>query len=51
VHVPGRPGISELGLALIMILILVLRPRGITGGREIPLPGALLRRRRRSAAS
>jgi branched-chain amino acid transport system permease protein len=34
----GRPGLSELGLALIMILILVLRPRGITGGRELALP-------------
>lgn len=37
-HVPGRPGLSELGLALIMILILVLRPRGITGGRELAWP-------------
>jgi branched-chain amino acid transport system permease protein len=40
VHIPGRPGLSELGLALIMILILVLRPRGITGGRELGLPRA-----------
>jgi len=39
-HIPGRPGLSELGLALIMILILVLRPRGITGGRELGLPRA-----------
>jgi branched-chain amino acid transport system permease protein len=36
-HVPGRPGLSQLGLALIMILILVLRPRGLTGGRELRL--------------
>jgi branched-chain amino acid transport system permease protein len=43
-HVPGRPGLSELGLALIMILILVLRPRGITGGRELPLPAARKRK-------
>lgn len=37
-HVPGRPGLSQLGLALIMILILVLRPRGLTAGRELALP-------------
>lgn len=37
-HIPGRPGLSELGLALIMIVILVLRPRGVTGGRELRLP-------------
>jgi branched-chain amino acid transport system permease protein len=42
-HVPGRPGLSELGLALIMILILVLRPRGLTGGRELALPRRLRR--------
>lgn len=33
-----RPGIREIGLALAMIVILVLRPRGLTGGKEIPLP-------------
>jgi branched-chain amino acid transport system permease protein len=35
-HVPARPGLRELGLAVIMLLILVLRPRGLTNGREVP---------------
>lgn len=42
-HIPTRPGLREVGLAVIMILILTLRPRGLTGGRELPFP----RRRRR----
>lgn len=37
--IPGRPGLREAGLAGIMLLILVFRPSGITGGREIPWPG------------
>ena len=37
-HVPARPGLRELGLAVIMLLILVLRPRGLTNGRELPWP-------------
>jgi branched-chain amino acid transport system permease protein len=32
-----RPGLTEVCFALILILILVLRPSGITGGKEIPL--------------
>lgn len=44
-HIAARPGLREVGLALIMLLILILRPRGLTGGRELPwlfgkLPGA-----------
>lgn len=34
----ARPGIREVGLALIMLLILLLRPNGITGGRELRWP-------------
>lgn len=36
-------GLSELGLALFMLLILILRPKGIAGGHEVPLPGFLRR--------
>jgi branched-chain amino acid transport system permease protein len=38
VHVPARPGLSEFGLALGLLAILILRPRGITGGREVGPP-------------
>ncbi len=37
------PGLREVGIALIMLAVLLLRPRGITGGREI---GERLLRRR-----
>jgi branched-chain amino acid transport system permease protein len=37
-HIPARPGLREIGLAIIMLCILVLRPRGITNGRELPWP-------------
>jgi branched-chain amino acid transport system permease protein len=37
-HIPARPGVQAVGLALIMLLTLILRPGGITGGREIPRP-------------
>jgi branched-chain amino acid transport system permease protein len=37
VHIPGRPGLQELGLAVALLLTLLLRPRGITGGREVSL--------------
>ncbi|HKP18627.1 MAG TPA: branched-chain amino acid ABC transporter permease [Gaiellaceae bacterium] len=53
-HIPARPGLREVGLAIIMLVILVLRPRGLTNGRELPWP-RLPRRRggvvRRSAGS
>lgn len=35
VVVGGRLGLQEVGLAAAMLLVLVFRPRGITGGREI----------------
>lgn len=40
--VPKSPGLREVGLALIMLAVLILRPRGVTGGREI---AALWRRK------
>ncbi len=45
-HVPGRAGLREVGLAIIMLLVLSLRPAGLTGGRELRWPGPqrLLRR-------
>jgi branched-chain amino acid transport system permease protein len=33
-----RPGLTEVCFALILILILALRPAGITGGKELRLP-------------
>lgn len=44
--IPPRPGLREVGLATIMLAILILRPRGLTNGRELPWPqrGALRRR-------
>ncbi|HZS23802.1 MAG TPA: branched-chain amino acid ABC transporter permease [Gaiellaceae bacterium] len=34
-HVPGRPGLQEVGLAVALLLTLLLRPRGLTGGNEL----------------
>lgn len=33
-QIPGRPGMTEVGLAIALLLILALRPKGVTGGRE-----------------
>jgi branched-chain amino acid transport system permease protein len=33
-----RPGVTEVGFALVAIVILLVRPSGLTGGREAPLP-------------
>ena len=41
VHVQLPLGSQELGIAFLMLLILIFRPSGITGGREIPWPFAL----------
>jgi branched-subunit amino acid ABC-type transport system permease component len=35
---PSRPGLREVALALIMLAVLILRPRGLTGGRELAWP-------------
>src|SRR5262249_22042182 len=47
-HVPSRPGLQEAGLPLALLLTLLLRPRGLTGGVEISLAdiGRLRRRTR-----
>ena len=36
--VPAMPGLREVGLAIIMLIVLMLRPKGITGNRELRLP-------------
>ena len=33
--IPARPGLQEVGVALTMLVVLLLRPAGITGGSEI----------------
>jgi len=38
VDVPARAGLREVGLALVMLGILLLRPDGLTGGRELAWP-------------
>jgi branched-chain amino acid transport system permease protein len=40
IHIPSRPGLAATGLALIMLLVLILRPGGLTGGREVLWPFA-----------
>ena len=37
-HVQLPLGSQELGIAFLMLMILIFRPSGITGGREIPWP-------------
>lgn len=37
VSFPGRPGLMEVGLALSMLLIMILRPSGLMGGRELSI--------------
>jgi branched-chain amino acid transport system permease protein len=43
--IPARPGLREVGLALVLLAILALRPSGLTGGRELPWPGTWRTRR------
>ena len=45
-HIPARPGLREVGLAIIMLAILILRPRGLTNGNELPWPRLPQRMRR-----
>lgn len=37
-HVKGPSGLREIGLGALMLLILIFRPKGITGGEEIAWP-------------
>jgi branched-chain amino acid transport system permease protein len=34
-RIPSRPGLAEVGLALVLLLVLLLRPAGLTGGQEL----------------
>ncbi len=36
--VPSRPGLTEVGLAFVLLLVLLLRPAGLTGGNELRMP-------------
>lgn len=38
VSIPERPGLRELGLAIALLIILLVRPSGITGGHEFKWP-------------
>jgi len=40
IEVPSLPGLSQVVLAVVMLLILVFRPAGLMGDREIAPPGA-----------
>jgi branched-chain amino acid transport system permease protein len=42
--IPGRPGLREVGLALIMLVILLVRPHGLSGGKEVSIRPASRRR-------
>jgi branched-chain amino acid transport system permease protein len=42
-HVRARLGLQEIGLAIALLLTLLLRPRGLTGGNEIALTRAKAR--------
>jgi branched-chain amino acid transport system permease protein len=37
-HFIAQPGLREVGLSVIMVLVLILRPTGLTRGQEIPWP-------------
>ena len=37
-HIAAPRGLREVGLSFLMLLILVFRPQGITGGNEVPWP-------------
>ena len=49
VDIPARPGVSAVALGLVLLITLVVRPGGVTNGREIPLPGVLARAMAREA--
>jgi branched-chain amino acid transport system permease protein len=47
----AHPGLQELGLAALMLIILIFRPRGLTGGREIALLPSSWRRTKPKAGA
>jgi branched-chain amino acid transport system permease protein len=44
--IPARPGLQDVGVALTMLIVLLLRPAGLTGGEELTLGRRLHRRLR-----
>ena len=38
ISIPGVPGLRDVGLALLLLLILLARPSGIVAGAELPFP-------------
>jgi branched-chain amino acid transport system permease protein len=48
VHIPARAGLQEVGLALALLLVVLIRPSGLMGGREISWPNGGVRRRPRN---
>lgn len=50
-HLEVRQGLREVLLAALMLAVLILRPSGITGGREFRLPRGLLKPNRRGGGS
>jgi branched-chain amino acid transport system permease protein len=45
------PGVAEVVLALVMLLTLIFRPRGLAGGRELPFPTVPRSTRKRKVAA
>lgn len=43
ISIPGRPGVQDVGLALVMLLVLIRWPRGLTQSRELTAPRRLRR--------
>jgi branched-chain amino acid transport system permease protein len=39
--IQAPPGLREVGLAFVMLVILIFRPHGLTGGKELPAPRLL----------
>src|SRR5579871_1720167 len=37
-YIPGRPGVEAVGLGAIMLIVLIVRPSGLAGGREVTWP-------------
>lgn len=44
ISVPARPGLADVVLGIVLIVMLIRRPAGLTGGRELRLPRWLRRR-------
>jgi branched-chain amino acid transport system permease protein len=40
IEIPERPGLTEVGLGILLLVILIVRPSGLTGGKEFSVAGA-----------